>query len=361
MKRFLKFTGASLKMTYREKIALFWMFMFPLILMLLLGAIFGRSGQANISLGVVDLDGTQATQGVIGALGSIKAFSIEKGTQKDLLKKLSDGRLNAVLVLDKGFLNSIEQGKPGQTTIYVDQSSVTVADITYSAVSQVMQNIANRMASAPELIRLEKKSVTSSELSYVDFIVPGILAMTLMTGGLLGLNLDFVAYREKGILRRIKVSPVPLSRFLGAELVAALLMALIQASILLAVGKLVFKIHIRGNPLYIAVIVLMGAASFLALGFLISSLAGSLKTAQMAANAITFPLMFLSGVFFPLSILPNFLATIAKMLPLYYLGQALRQVMILGKGLGSVWVDMVIVVGMGIACFLASMRMFRWE
>jgi ABC-2 type transport system permease protein len=138
-------------------------------------------------------------------------------------------------------------------------------------------------------------------------------------------------------------------------------MSLIQAAILLLVGKLVFKVHIRGNFIYIAIMVLIGAASFLALGFLIASLTKTLKTAEMASNVVSFPMMFLSGVFFPLAIMPTFLATIARLLPLYYLGHALREVMVRGKGLGAVWIDILILAGMGVICFLISVRLFRWE
>ena len=91
------------------------------------------------------------------------------------------------------------------------------------------------------------------------------------------------------------------------------------------------------------------------------SLTKSLKTAQMASNAIAFPLMFLSGVFFTLSILPNFLATVAKLLPLYYLGHALREVMIQGKDLWAVRFDILVLIGMGLICFLVSIKLFRWE
>jgi ABC-2 type transport system permease protein len=361
MKKFLKFTGASLKMTYRERIAMFWIFLYPLLLMLLLGAIFGHSGQANIHLGVVDLDRSPITSGVMDALKSIKAFTVHTGTVDDLKDELNNGKVNAVLVLNKGFYGSIKTGRAGEVTILVDKSSQTVADITYSSVSQVLDKIAQRMAGMPTLIEVRKQSVVSSELSYVDFLVPGILAMTLMTSGMLGLSLEFVNYREKGILRRIKVSPLPLSRFLGSQLTAALIMAVIQAVVLLAVGKLVFNIHIRGNYLYMAILVIIGAAAFLAVGFLIASITRSFKTAQMASTAITFPMMFLSGVFIPLAILPPFLATVAKLLPLYYLGDALREVMIRGKDLWAVRLDLLVVVGMGLICFLASIKLFRWE
>ncbi len=361
MRRFGQFLGASLKMTYREKVALFWLFLFPIVLMLLLGSIFGRSGQANINIGVVDLDNSMLSRGVVSALEGIKAFKLKSGGEEKLKQDLRDGKLNAVLVLDRGFLQSLQQGRAAKATIYVDQSSATVADITYSSVSQVLDKIAQGMARMPTLIEVRKQSVVSDEMSYVDFIVPGVLAMTLMSTGMFGLSLSFVQYREKGILRRIKVSPLPLSRFLGSELTAALIMCFLQAVVLLVIGKLVFKIHVRGNFLYIAVLVLLGAASFLALGFMVASLSKTLKTAEMTSNAITFPMMFLSGVFFPLSIMPPFLAAIARLLPLYYLGHALREVMIMGKPIWMVWGDIAVLVGVGIVCFLASVKLFRWE
>jgi ABC-2 type transport system permease protein len=246
---------------------------------------------------------------------------------------------------------------------------MTVSQITSTALRQVMGEIGVGMAKQympnvlgpNDIIKVTEESVTSSDLKYVDFIVPGILAMTLMTSGMLGLSMAFVQYREKGILRRVKVSPLPLSRFLGSEIVAALIMSLIQAAILLLVGWAVFRVHIHGNWLYIVFFIILGAASFLALGFLIASITKTLKTAEMASNAITFPMMFLSGVFFPLAILPGFLAVVAKCLPLYYLGDGLRKVMIQGKGLGDVWLDIVVVAGVGIVCFIAAIKLFRWE
>lgn len=361
MRRFGQFLSASLKMTFREKVALFWLFLFPVLLMLLLGSIFGRSGQANINLGIVDLDGSSLSGGVVSALENIDAFILTKGEEDRLKSDLRDGKLNAVLVLNEGFMESLEQGHAAGATIHVDQSSATVADITYSSVSQVLDEIARGMAGMPDLIEVERESVTSSEMSYVDFIVPGVLAMTLMSTGMFGLSLAFVQYREKGILRRIKVSPLPLSRFLGSELTAALILSVLQAVVLLAVGKLVFKVHMRGNLLYVTLLVVLGAASFLALGFMVASLSKTLKTAEMTSNALTFPMMFLSGVFFPLSVMPAALAFIARLLPLYYLGHALREVMIMGKPIWSVWVDIVVLAGVGLACFLVSVKLFRWE
>lgn len=368
MKQFLKMTGANLKMTYREKVAIFWIFLFPVLIMLLLGAIFGRSGQANITVGVVDKDQSAMTQAIVTGLDNIQAFKVQTGTEEEQMKRLQDGKNNAVLVLQEGFFASIQTGNPGTATIYVDQSNPTVSGIAYSSISQVMSQISQDMAkqydpnlNIPNLIAVEQKTVQSNELAYVDFIVPGILAMTIMQAGLMGLAISFTGVRERGILRRIKVSPVALSRFLGSEIASTLVTVLIQSALLLLVGWAVFRIHIRGNPLYIIFVVLLGALSFIAMGFLIASVARTLKTAEMAASAINMPMMFLAGVFFPLSILPGFLATLAQFLPLYYLGHAMRQVMIQGQGLAAVWLDIVVLAGFGLVCFLLSIKFFKWE
>lgn len=369
MRKFVKFVGASLKMTYREKVALFWMFLFPVLLMLLLGTIFGRTGSAKIDLGVSDHDKSQVTRAITEKLGTIKAFVMQKGEEADLKKKLNDGKLNAILVLEKDFQSSLMSGKPGKVVIYVDKSSQTVSQITTTALNQVIGEIGVGIAKQAvpnvigpsDIVSVTERSVTSEELRYVDFIVPGVLALTLMTSGMFGLSVAFVQYREKGILRRIRVSPLPLSRFIGSELAAALIMTVMQAALLLFIGWAVFRIHINGNWLYITFLVVLGAATFLAAGFLVASIARTQKTAEMATNVITFPMMFLSGVFVPISVLPAFLATVAKFLPLYYLGDALRKVMIQGKGLGDVWLDIVVLAAIGLVCFGLATKLFRWE
>ncbi|MFH1150549.1 MAG: ABC transporter permease [Actinomycetota bacterium] len=367
MRQFLGMVSASLKRTYREKVALFWMFLFPVLLMLLLGAIFGGTGNTTINLGVVDLDQSVVTKGIVSGVKEIDGFSVREGTRKQQIDRLEDGRNNAVLILEEGFFDSLKQGKAGKVTVVTDKSSPTVGEVANSAVQQVIAEVSRGiqqkmgMATPPEVISVTTESITSSELGYIDYMVPGILALTIMQAGVFGLGLDFVANREKGIFRRIKVSPLPLSRFLGSEILSALVMALIQAALLLGVGWAVFRVHVKGNPLYIVFLVILGSLTFLAMGFLVSSLSRTLKTATMAANVVVFPQMFLAGVFFPLFLLPSFLVVVAKCLPLYYLGDALRQVMVRGKGITSVWLDILVLVGVGLVCFALSLKYFRWE
>jgi ABC-2 type transport system permease protein len=108
-------------------------------------------------------------------------------------------------------------------------------------------------------------------------------------------------------------------------------------------------------------VVIIGAMSFVSLGFMISSLAKNSKSATLAANAVAMPMMFLSGVFFNIEWVPAALGVIARMMPLYYFGEALREVMINGANLADVWVDLVVLIGFGLVCFVIAVRFFRWE
>ncbi|MBU4490820.1 MAG: ABC transporter permease, partial [Actinobacteria bacterium] len=163
------------------------------------------------------------------------------------------------------------------------------------------------------------------------------------------------------ILRRIKVSPISLPTFLGSGIATVLILAFAQAVLLLLVGVVAFGVNIGGNYFYMGVIVLVGALSFLALGFMISSLAGTAKSATLAATAVAMPMMFLAGIFFPIDFIPKWLSVIAQCLPLYYFADALREVMINGASLAAVWLDIVVLVAFGIVCFLVSVKFFRWE
>jgi ABC-2 type transport system permease protein len=366
MKNFLKLVQADIKMTLREREALFWMFLFPILMMLILGFVFGRSGDFKLEVGIVDHDNSLISKAFTKGFESVDAIKMFEGDEKKELEELKDGNRDAVLILQKGLGDSIMSGRPGTVFLYIDESDVNTAQIARSTlggmlVNKVRDMAAQHMGGVPNLLTIKEKKVEAESFDYLDFMVPGILAMTLMFSGLMGLNQEYATYREKGILRRIKVSPLPLSRFMGSGITSVLLFSLVQAAILLVIGILVFKIKIAGNYLNIAILVLIGCASFLALGFMIAALSHTTKGSQLASSAVAMPMMFLAGIFFPIQFVPTALAVIARCLPLYYFGDALREVMIRGKGLGAVWLDIVVLVGMGLICFAISVKLFRWE
>jgi ABC-2 type transport system permease protein len=210
-------------------------------------------------------------------------------------------------------------------------------------------------------VTISTQGVQGKNFNYVDFLVPGVLAVSIMNGGMVGLSAAFVVMRERGVLRRIKLTPFPLISFITARVATQLLIALGHAAILLGLAKLILNLDIVGNLLEVAVLILLGSLAFLTIGFFVAGVSRKQEGATALAQLITFPMLFLSGVFFPLDRSPVWLQDVAKALPLTYLADGLRQVMIYGTSLGSLWGDLlalVLTTAVGIAL---AVRFLRWE
>lgn len=366
MSKFHKMFVYNLKMTLRQREALFWMFLFPVLLMIILGLVFGSSGEMRMKIGVVDLDGSPASraivQGIVKAFEGTPEIEISTGTEEVERAALKDGNRNGILIIPAGFGQAVTEGEKGEVTMIINRSELSTAQIASSTLRGIVGRISQGMSGAPELITVNEEAAQDvKDFEYIDFMVPGILAMVVMFGGLAGYSLEIATYREKGILRRIKVSPLSLSTFLSSGIASVLIFTLLQTALLIAVGMLLFHLKIHGNYFCLALLVLVGALSFLSLGFLIASMTRNSRSAGMASQAIAMPMMFLSGIFFPLQFVPSVLKVIAHCLPLYYLGDALREVMVDSAGLASVWLDLAVLMGVGAVSFFAAVRFFRWE
>src|SRR4029078_2556743 len=169
--------------------------------------------------------------------------------------------------------------------------------------------------------------IETLNITYIDFFIPGILAMSIMNAGAVGLSTAFVTYREKGILRRIKVTPFSLTSFILARITTTLIVAVLQAVVLIGLGYLVYGFTMRGNLFLVLITIIIGALAFLAIGFALSGIARNTEPTASYANLVTFPMLFLSGTFFPIDSLPTWLQGLTRLLPLRHLCAALRATM----------------------------------
>ncbi len=199
------------------------------------------------------------------------------------------------------------------------------------------------------------------EISAMAYTMPGIIIMGLMVTGLMASAQNFALEREKGIYRRLSLTPLKPYAILGGQILNRYVWIMAQTLILLLVGMLAFGVPVRGHPLWIWLVITLGAFCFLSIGFL---LAGFIKTAS-AANGITmvvfFLLLFLGGVFFPLDMMPSILSSFSRALPSTLINDALREVMIVGRGIGEVWPEILGTVGWLLASLLGAIKLFRWE
>jgi ABC-2 type transport system permease protein len=178
---------------------------------------------------------------------------------------------------------------------------------------------------------------------------------------MIGLASAFVTYRERGILRRVRATPFPLSSFILARILSQLVVAVAQAVVLITAGVLIANLTINGNLLYVMIMVTLGSLAFLSLGFVVAAFARNQETADSLANAFTFPMLFLGGVFFPVDSAPDWLQPIMRLIPLRYLADGLRNLMIRDATLPDEWLNVVVMLATAVVGFALALRFFRWE
>lgn len=349
MQSFMAMVIANLKMTVRNKQALFWNLAFPAIFIVMFGAVFGNTAIEQFSIGVTGAD-TPFRQAVVGAMETSDAFSIHQGDTAGELDALEEDDRTIVLVFP-------EEGSDAPVEMYTAAAGGPTQQIAIGATRSVVMEVAGGSTG----VAIEQKQVTTLDASFIDWFVPGILGLSLMNSGIIGIATAFVSFREKGILRRIKVTPFALWKFLLARIVAALAMSLITSGILIGMGWVLFGLTVRGNWLVILASLLIAAGAMLAIGYAIAAIARNTEAAASYANMITFPMMFLSGVFFSVGAMPGWMQPIINAMPLKYAVEALRQPMLYGRGIDAIWQEWAVLLGIFAICILFAVRFFRWD
>lgn len=360
--RFLSLLVANFKMTIRNRQALFWTFLFPVLIMSLMGIVFGNQGESSAKIAIVNQDKTELSNSLEDTFEKIKAFKVEKRSYQKALDRLKRGDVDAVIIFEKDFApKSPLMTKPAEVKLYYDPSSVFVSQMVKSAASSVIEGANQQMTKVPKLIKVKSKSVQVKRLKFIDFLIPGILGMSLMMSGITNVSATLTTYRERGILRRLKVTPMSLTQFLTVRVITQLLIAFLQAAILIIIGLLFFDLKIVGNYLYLAVAVTIGSLCFITIGFTLSSLSKNSDAANALSNVVTVPMMFLSGIFFPIDNAPAWIQPVVKMMPLKYLADALRDIMVKDRTLAFVRNDLLVLLAVTVLFFVISVKLFKWE
>jgi ABC-2 type transport system permease protein len=354
MRAFIAMVRANLKMVVRNRQALFWNLVFPALFIVIFGTIFGGDSGVNFTVGMTGDTSSELYRGTLAAMKSSgDVFKVKTGTEADELKKLKDGDRDVVLTFGP---QPADGGYPAVQIAYDDTNGPN-AQVAVSAVRQILLSVAQGENPVP----ITEQPVSGENIGYIEFLVPGIVAMALMNSGVIGLSTAFVTYRERGILRRIKVTPFPLPSFVLARIVSQLTVAVAQAVILVGMAQLLFGLKLRGNIFLIGLTILLGALAFLSIGFAIAGFARNAEAAASYANLITFPMLFLSGVFFDLNSAPAWLQPITRVLPLRYLVDGLREPMTRSRGLGTTWIDLLVLLGTFAVGMAVAIRFFRWD
>lgn len=363
MKKFIKISIASIKMFFRNRQALFFSLFLPLLIMVIFGLIdFGKMGTTGMT--IYDGENDQQSQQFTDGLKKVDALKISAADNLDVAKqKLQKGDTDVVLAIDPATFY-FNPGVPPVTKnikMYLSNGKAQQGQLAMTIVNQALDAISHQIMKQPTLFTVETQTIVGQNLRYIDFLVPGILAMSLMQMGLFSIIFVIVSYKKTGVMRRLLVTPIKPYQFVGSQVVTRLIVSLMQVFVILGVATLAFHVKIVGNYFLLLFLVFWGSIMFLALGFAISSFAKSEESAAPVANLIAMPQMFLGNVFFPVDSMPTWLQHIVKYLPLNYLADACRKVMTEGSGIIAIKNDIYGLIVWSVVFITLAIVFFRWQ
>ena len=404
----------------RSRSGLFFSIMFPILLLLVFGAIFSNTGgSTNFNLYIQNLDrtapggnpsglsaafvdalnatkafvitnvppeenATSYVQKALGPLGgNIRILIISEGFQDDLLNGtlkvrvgISYSTLNISYQYFAPYLNDSQRIAFQQGLVQMQQyneslperkTSLTimldVSDQSAMIVRNIITSVANafnyQLIGAENVIQFIQTPVTSTRLTNIDFYIPGVTAAFIMTNGVIGLTSNTSEFKRRGIIKRLSLTPLSKMDWIIGNILSQTLLNLLLTAMMLALGWVIFNVRIIPDAFAI-LLIFLGSVMFSGIGMLLSGLVKDVEAASAIGNAIAFPMMFLSGTYFPLEIMPSYLQPFAKILPLTYFSEGLRYAMIYNYPEGT-YVNIAIVAALAVGFIIVGSLVTKWK
>ena len=340
----------------------FFALVFPIILILVFGSVFSQTEFVEVSLPVQDLDGTPESiefLEILNQTGTLKISMIP--TSADLEDYIRENSLPLALLIPEGFGASVSNDTPipVNVTLYGDPSRTTynVALGSVSAAATIKNY--NIFPGAYPVVGMDTEDIVAGGYQYIDFFLPGMIAFTIMTNALFAQSVTSAEYRTRGYFKLLGTTPLAKWEWVLAKFLWYVIILSASIALMFLVSIALFGVRVAITASGIAII-LCGVLLFVSMGMLIGNLAKDSESASAIANAIGFPMMFLSGTFFPLEMMPDFLQGIAKVLPLTYMSEGMRNTMIYGNEVGAL-MNLAVVLVLGIIFYIAASKLMRWK
>ena len=351
----------------RNPLALFFSLIFPVILIGLFGAIFSAVGSSTVAVYVVNEDHNSATsQQFLAALNSTKVVQVQFApvNASGLASWLGQNDHPVGLVIPDGFGANYTSKTPVDLLVYVDPADPSSSGTVEGAVAGVVNAFNFRSAcagnaSCAPVLGLSTANVGSPVYKYIDYLIPGLVGFSILTSPMFSLVDISSTYRKEGIFRELSLTPLTRAEWLSARILWYVLLTFLSASIMIAMGVFVFGAHVVLAPGLLPFLVI-GPFFFVSLGMLCGSVARTPESAALIGNIVTFPMMFLSGTFFPTSTFPPLLRALTQFLPLYYVIDGMNQVM-LYQNANRAFFDLAVVALGAVVVFALAVRTFRWR
>lgn len=354
---------------WRHKVQFASLILFPILMIALCG--WGMGGTVeNTPVVVVKQSSGDVTDQVINALKADDTFDIKDimTNSDDAKEKVDNGEVKAAIILSSDF----ESSNSKNAVLYIDSSDQLTTQTLVPKTEQIFASLSekvgtqqvnantttNPITQTTQTIKLQVNKIYG-DLDYIDFLLPGVLAMTMFMSSMMTMGNSIAGERERGELSRLFMTPTNVSSVLTGKIISQVVRELIRALVLIIAAMLLFNVMIKGNLLLLVLVILIAVLCFVGFGMMFSATAKTQEDYIQIVMPVAMPMMFICGVFFPTETMPWILQKIALFLPLTYANDAFRAVMLKGAGLGSIAFDLIVLLAFALLFFIVGIVRFN--
>ncbi|MEN6293218.1 MAG: ABC transporter permease [Methanobacterium sp.] len=380
----------DLLVLWRHPPRLISILLFPIIMITLFG--YGMGGTLeNIPVVVVEQSHGQVTDATLNAIKGMSLYDVKDIiTDPDKGKEMvQNGQVKAAIILPANY-DDTSSTQPKSVVVDVDSSDQMASSAVIPATQQLFNQISNKMGvqklegmnlTPSSAIQVQSNQVAAAsqginfqnvmdsinlqinkmygDVKYIDFLVPAVIGMTVLFGCMFGMGDALAGERERGELARLFMTPTSIATVVGGKIVSKLSIEIVRALILIAAAIVLFGIVIKGSMILTLLVLILGALCFVGFGVMISARVSTQEDYMQMVMPITMPMMFVSGVFYPIETMPWIFQKLAYIFPLTYVNDALRAVMLKGVGIGAIWVDIAVLLGFTALFFALGVTKFN--
>lgn len=358
------FAKIAVRRYFRDRVALFFTIAFPLIFLLIFGSL-NKNNNISFHIGFINQSNTSFSQKFSADTMSSKMFNVDKTvtTLAAAKDKMSKSEIDATLILPPDF-GAIKNGSnpSGQAQIYYDGNNVQAAQTIESVVQGELEGVNTQLIKIKPPFSVASKSTNTKGLSKMDYTVSGLLGFSIIGLGIFGPVNYFPEMKKQGVLRRLHITPLRAWQFFVSSVLSNAVIGLVSISIMIAVASSpLFGFKMIGNYFELAAFIVFGILTIFGIGLAIGGWAKNENQAAPLANIVVFPMMFLSGTFFPRYAMPEWLQHISAYLPLTPIIDGIRMIATEGQHLTQIGPQLGMTAIWAVIIYAIAFRVFRWE
>lgn len=367
----------DIKRLFRDKVAIFFVFLFPLIFLFVFGSIFRGDSDVSFRVGVINnANNDFATQFVENVFPTEDAKKQDEEKAKSVFRvdedvktldeakeKMNRGQIDATIILPENF-GVVAEGRQypsGEAEVLYDQNNQSAGTTLGSILEGIFKDVNEGFVQSETPFTVKTESTATKGLSQFDYTFTGIMGFTLLSLGIYGPTSVFPRLKQRGVLRRYQLTTLKVWQYFVGNVLSNAFVGLLSVATMFLAAVLIFDLNMRGNYLNLLVVVILGVTLLFGIGLAIGGWARTENQAAPLAQIATLPMMFLSGVFFPTFLMPEFLQNITRFIPLTPIIESLRMIVTENASLLDLGPQLAIIGGWTVIIYIIAFRVFRWE